>query len=108
MNTAYDIALENESLQAYGKTLDWHSDFRQRVLDPTLQQIIKNELTKRQQECIYLVVFKNMSQYQAARFLGLSQPTVNQHLRLAMKKMHTILNYCENTAQKSQEFYAGL
>lgn len=105
MRNDYDMALEDESRQAYDDEQERQNDFQQHVIDPALRQIIQNKLTRRQQECVALVYFENLSQRKAARILGISQSAVHQHLRLAMKKMHTILRYCQNTAQNSRHFF---
>lgn len=103
MKNLYEITLESKSLGEYNETEQ--QTFLPQMMAPAVRAVLQNELTPRQRECVYLVYFKNMSQRKAARLLGLSQPTVQRHLQKGLKKMHTILSYCADTAQKSEAYY---
>lgn len=67
--------------------------------------ILEKELTDRQRECIELAYFKNMSQRQVAKKLGLTQPTVKKHIDSGCERMKNILKYCFYAAEKAETFY---
>ena len=53
----------------------------ERDLMPIIEDIICNDLTSRQKEVIILYFHDNHTQVCVARHLGITQPTVNQHLK---------------------------
>ena len=52
----------------------------QRIIIPCLKKIIVSGLTKRQKEVVTMYFLHDHTQVHVAHELGISQPTVNQHL----------------------------
>lgn len=106
MSALYDIGLDKESLKTFKASQQ--ELLLPQMMAPTLRAVMQNELTKRQRECVYLVYFEQLSQHQAAKLLGLSQPTVRRHVQLGLKKMHTILTYCTDIAEQTKNYYNAI
>ena len=56
------------------------NDILQRMIIPCINEIITSGLTNRQKEVVSMYFLSNHTQVYIAKALGISQPTVNQHL----------------------------
>ena len=63
-------------------------------------EIIKSELTPRQNEILDLIIFKGFTQTQAANVLGLSQPTIHKSYKAAILKLRKYLYFCNECIKK--------
>lgn len=70
------------------------------ALCSVLPQIIKNELTPRQQKCLKMKYGDKLTQKEIAEKLHLSQPTVSRHIESAKSAVNNRLIYCLKTAKK--------
>lgn len=70
------------------------------ALCSVLPQIIKNELTPRQQKCLKMKYGDKLTQKEIAEKLHLSQPTVSRHIESAKSAVNNRLIYCLKTANK--------
>ena len=88
--TVSPIAREAESiLRDRAEEEAWEEEFRERQQDQMSQfyeAYTRTELTARQRECIEAYLDRE-EQTVTAKRLGISQPTVNEHLQAAFRKL---------------------
>lgn len=70
-----------------------------------LPNIMKNELTQKQQECVQGIFFEGLNQVTVAEKLGISQPTASRHIHRAMKILLNRLNYAMRVGKTISEYY---
>lgn len=70
-----------------------------------LPQITEKDLTKRQKQCLEMKVIENMSQAEIAEALGISQPTVCRHIKIAKKIVNNRLSYCAEAVGRANKFW---
>lgn len=56
-------------------------------------RLTRGGLTERQSQTLFLSVENSLSQAQISKILGISQPTVHQHLEYAKAKMSTFMRH---------------
>ena len=105
MNDAFENSIELISEDLYACETNTSNSFTIGILKNMIPVILEKELTDRQRECIELAYFKNMSQRQVAKKLGLTQPTVKKNIDSGCERMKNILKYCFYVAEKAETFY---
>ena len=71
------------------------------ALKSVLPEILTNELTQRQRNCLNMRFSQLMTQEQIAEELKLSQPTVSRHLKKAVDIVANRLNYCMSALDRA-------
>ena len=74
-----------------------------KALSAVLPEIIKNELTEKQNLCFRLFYVHGNTQSDIARKLKLSQPTVSRHIATAKAVINKILSYCFSSVKRANE-----
>lgn len=70
-----------------------------------LPDIMAHELTEQQGTCIQSIYYDGLNQIQAAKKLGISQPTVSRHVKRAMEILLNRLNYAMKIAKHITAYY---
>lgn len=77
---------------------------------PLMKEVISHRLTRRQRQAVILYYEEGQTQVQVANELGISQPTVNQHLRGKKRRGRIVggaLRRIEKELQKTAEKQSG-
>ena len=64
------------------------------AISSVLPLILKNDLTKRQRDCLKMRYVDELNQAEIAKRLNLSQPTVCRHIAIAKNIVNNRLSYC--------------
>ena len=94
-----DYQLANYAFESYSSTGNSNKD-KLNVLSAILPEIVKNELSKKQQQCIYLKFKKNLTQKQIGQELGINQSTVSKHITSAKEIISQNLKYAYSALGK--------
>lgn len=76
-----------------------------KACEKELHDIMNNELTARQRDCVKSVFFEDLNQKQTAEKLGLAQPTVSRHINTGVAVLLNRLSYCIKTAKTVASHY---
>ena len=58
-----------------------------------MKKIIKNDLTKRQKECLIMYYNKNLNIVKISKILGICPSTVWRHIKISKQKIKKIIKY---------------
>ena len=61
-----------------------------------MKKIIKNDLTKRQKECLTMYYNKNLNIVKISKILGICPSTVWRHIKISKQKIKKIIKYYHN------------
>lgn len=61
-----------------------------------MKKIIKNDLTKRQKECLTMYYNKNLNIIKISKILGICPSTVWRHIKISKQKIKKIIKYYHN------------
>ena len=61
-----------------------------------MKKIIKNELTKRQKECLIMYYNQNFSTIKISKILGICPSTVWRHIKISKQKIKKMIKYYHN------------
>ena len=82
-----------------GNTIVW------KACEKELPNIMDNELTTRQRECVKCVFFDGLSQKETAEKLGIAQPTVCRHVSFGAEILLNRLSYVMKVAKAVADHY---
>ncbi len=96
MSTKLSLNEFTESLAGmieYSKSLQITNEKEYKKLLRILSKIISGELTCRQQQCIIMRYYKNLTVTEIAYQLGIGKSTVSRHIKKAKFRLYKLLDY---------------
>lgn len=77
----------------YNQKLQITNEREYKRLLKILSKVVAGELTDRQQECVIMKYYKNLTVTQIACELGVGKSTVSRHISKAKNRLYKILGY---------------
>ncbi len=96
MSTKLSLNEFTESLAGmieYSQSLQITNEKEYKKLLNILSKIISGELTHRQQQCIIMRYYKNLTVTEIAFRLGIGKSTVSRHIKKAKSRLYKLLDY---------------
>ncbi len=96
MNTKTTLNEFTESvagMMEYNKSMHFTNEAEHKQLLRILSKIIEGELTERQQQCIIMRYYKNLTVTEIALKLGIGKSTASRHIKKARTRLYKLLDY---------------
>lgn len=77
----------------YNKGMHFTNEKEYKQLLRILSKIIAGELTERQQQCIVMRYYKNLTVTEIALKLGIGKSTASRHIKKAKIRLYKLLDY---------------
>ncbi len=96
MNNKLSLTEFTESIAGmmeYSKGMQYTNEKEYKRLLKILSKVIVGELTERQQQCIVMRYYKNLTVTEIAYQLGIGKSTASRHIKKAKTRLYKILDY---------------
>lgn len=96
MNNKLSLTEFTESIAGmmeYSKGMQYTNEKEYKQLLRILSKVIVGELTERQQQCIVMRYYKNLTVTEIANQLGIGKSTASRHIKKAKTRLYKILDY---------------
>ncbi len=96
MNNKLSLTEFTESIagmMAYNKNMQYTNEKEYNQLLKILSKIVAGELTHRQQQCIIMRYYKNLTVTEIASQLGIGKSTASRHIKKARLRLYKLLDY---------------
>lgn len=80
-------------IMEYSKGMQYTNEKEYKKLVKILSKVIAGELTERQQQCIVMRYYKNLSVTEIACQLGIGKSTASRHIKKAKTRLYKLLDY---------------
>lgn len=96
MNNKLSLTEFTESIAGmmeYNKGMQYTNEKEYKQLLRILSKVIVGELTERQQQCIVMRYYKNLTVTEIALQLGIGKSTASRHIKKAKARLYRLLDY---------------
>ena len=96
MNTKLSLDEFTESIvgmMEYNKDLNFTNESEYKQLLRILTKVIVGELTGRQQQCLVMRYYQNLTVTEIAIRLGIGKSTASRHIKKAKTRLYKLLDY---------------
>ncbi len=80
-------------MMEYNNSMHFTNEAEHKQLLRILSKIISGELTERQQQCIIMRYYKNLTVTEIALKLGIGKSTASRHIKKARTRLYKLLDY---------------